>query len=148
MIASSGSSGRHAGNRAGDEKRTWNVTRATKKAIWRENARPPLWKDARETDSRRRRNRRGTPGLEEPPPGHPRAVSRGRRHAPVGRVCRRLQVRPVGTVPRHRGERDRPGLSAHRHSAKALWPIPGSGRGRAAGTTVYHPPSSYQRHHA
>ena len=59
---SSGSSGRHAGNRAGDEKRTWNVTRATKKAILRENARPTLWKDARETDSRRRRNRRGTPG--------------------------------------------------------------------------------------
>ena len=33
-----------------------------KKAISRENARPTLGKDARETDSRRRRNRRGTPG--------------------------------------------------------------------------------------
>ena len=62
MIASSGSSGRHTGNRASDEKRTWSVTRATKKAISRENARPTLWKDTRETDSRRRRNRRGTPG--------------------------------------------------------------------------------------
>ena len=62
MIVSSGSSGRHAGNRAGDEKRTRNVTRATKKAISRENAQPTLWKDAREMDSRRRRNRRGTPG--------------------------------------------------------------------------------------
>ena len=39
-----------------------------------------------------------------------------------------------------RWDRERPGLSAHRHSAKALWPVPGSGRGRAAGTTVYHPP--------
>ena len=57
-----GSSGRHAGNRAGDGRRTWNVTRATKKAISRENARPTLWKDARETDSRRRRIRHGTPG--------------------------------------------------------------------------------------
>ena len=34
----------------------------TKKAISRENARPTLWKDTGETDSRRRRNRRGTPG--------------------------------------------------------------------------------------
>ena len=88
------------------------------------------------------------PRLEEPPAGHPRAVSGVPRPAPAGRICRRLQVRPVGMVPRHRGGRDRPGLSAHSHSAKTLWPIPGTGRGRAAGTTVYHPPSSYQRHHA
>ena len=43
---------------SGDERQTWNVTRA----ISRENARPMLRKDARETDSRRRRNRCGTPG--------------------------------------------------------------------------------------
>ena len=61
MTASSGSSGQHAENRAGDERRTWSVTRAIKRAISRENARPTR-KDARETDSRRRRNRRGTPG--------------------------------------------------------------------------------------
>ena len=62
MIVSSGSSRRHAENRAGDEKRTWSATRAIKKAISRESAQPTLRKDARETDSRRRRNRRGTPG--------------------------------------------------------------------------------------
>ena len=37
------------------------INRAIKKAISRENARPTR-KDARETDSRRRRNRHGTPG--------------------------------------------------------------------------------------
>ena len=52
MIASSRSSGRHAENRAGDEKRTWSATRATKKAILRESARPTLRKAAWETDSR------------------------------------------------------------------------------------------------
>ena len=41
--------------------RTWSVTCSIKRAISRENARPTR-KDARETDSRRRRNRRGTPG--------------------------------------------------------------------------------------
>ena len=60
----------------------------------------------------------------------------------VGRICRRFQARPVGTVPRHRRGRDRPGLSAHSHPAETLWPLPGSGRGRAAGTTVYHLPSA------
>ena len=61
MTASSGSSGRHAESRADDERQTWSVTRAIKMAISRENARP-TWKDARETDSRPRRIRRGTPG--------------------------------------------------------------------------------------
>ena len=61
MTENSGSSGRHADNRAGDERRTWSVTRAIRRAISRGNARPTR-KDARETDSRRRRNRRGTPG--------------------------------------------------------------------------------------
>ena len=60
-IESSGSSGRHAGNQAGAGRQTWSVTRATRRAISRGNARPTR-KDARETDSRRRRNRRGTPG--------------------------------------------------------------------------------------
>ena len=41
----------------------------------------------------------------------------------------------------------RPGLSAHSHPAETLWPIPGSSTGRAAGTTVYHPPSARQGHH-
>ena len=54
MTASSGSSGRHAENRADDERRTWSVTRAIKRAISQENARPTR-KDAREMDSRRRR---------------------------------------------------------------------------------------------
>ena len=62
MITSSGSSGWHAENQAGDEKRTWSATHAIKKAISRESARPTLQKDAREMDSRRCRNRRGTPG--------------------------------------------------------------------------------------
>ena len=48
-------------DRAGDEKQTWNVTRATKKDTSRGSARPTLLKDIRETDSRRRHNRRGTP---------------------------------------------------------------------------------------
>ena len=61
MTASSGSSGRHAKNRAGDEKRTWSATRAIKKAISRENARLTR-KDDRETDSHRPSNKRGTPG--------------------------------------------------------------------------------------
>ena len=60
---------------------------------------------------------------------------------------KRFQARSVGTVPRHRGGRDRQGLPAHSHPAETLWPIPGSGRGRAARTTVYHPPSTYQGHH-
>ena len=59
---SSENSGRHAGNRAGDRRQTWNVTRATKKDTSRGNVRPTLLKDAREKDSRRRHNRRGTPG--------------------------------------------------------------------------------------
>ena len=59
---SSENSGRHAGNRAGDGRQTWNVTHATKKDISRGNVRPTLLKDARETDSRRHHNRRGTPG--------------------------------------------------------------------------------------
>ena len=61
MTENSGSSGRHAENRAGDGRRTWSVTLAIRRAISRGNARPTR-KDARETDSRRRRNRRGTPG--------------------------------------------------------------------------------------
>ena len=59
MTESSGSSGRRAENRA--ERQTWSVTRAIRRAISRGNA-PPTRKDAQETDSRRRRNRRGTPG--------------------------------------------------------------------------------------
>ena len=43
-------SGRHTGNRAGDERQTWNATCATKKAISRENAQPTLRNDAWETD--------------------------------------------------------------------------------------------------
>ena len=61
MTESSGSSGRRAENRAGDGRQTWSVTRAIRRAISRGNA-PPTRKDARETDSRRRRNRSGTPG--------------------------------------------------------------------------------------
>ena len=52
---------RENSGRAGDEKQTWNVTRATKKDTSRGSARPTLLKDIRETDSRRRHNRRGTP---------------------------------------------------------------------------------------
>ena len=62
MIESRENSGRHAGNRAGDGRQTLNVTRATKKDTSRGSARPTLLKDIRETDSRRRHNRRGTPG--------------------------------------------------------------------------------------
>ena len=59
---SSENSGRHDGNRAGDGRQTWTVTRATKKDISRGNVRPTLLKDAREMDSRHRHNRHGTPG--------------------------------------------------------------------------------------
>ena len=61
MTESSGSSGRRAENRAGVGRQTWSVTRAIRRAISRGNA-PPTRKDAREKDSRRRHNRRGTPG--------------------------------------------------------------------------------------
>ena len=61
MTESSRSSGRRAENRAGVGRQTWSVTRAIRRAISRGNA-PPTRKDARETDSRRRRNRRGTTG--------------------------------------------------------------------------------------
>ena len=47
MTASSGSSGQHAENRAGDKRRTWSVTRAIRRAISRGNARPTQ-KDARD----------------------------------------------------------------------------------------------------
>ena len=49
-------SGRHAGNRAGDGRQKWNVTRATKKGTSRGSARPTLLKDVRETDSHRHHN--------------------------------------------------------------------------------------------
>ena len=72
MTESSGSSGRHAGNQAGVGRQTWTVTRAIRRAISRGNAQPPR-KDARETDSRRRRNRRGTPrGCRDRGVGHDR----------------------------------------------------------------------------
>ena len=51
-----------AGKRAGDGRQTWNVTRATKKDTSRGSSRQTLLKDVRETDSRRRHNRRGAPG--------------------------------------------------------------------------------------
>ena len=72
MTESSGSSGRHAENQAGVGRQTWSVTRAIRRAISRGNA-PPTRKDARETDSRRRRNRRGTPrGCGDRGAGHDR----------------------------------------------------------------------------
>ena len=54
-------SGRLARKWADDGRPTWNVTLATKRDTSRGSARLTQLKDARETDSRRRHNRRGAP---------------------------------------------------------------------------------------
>ena len=58
MTGTRENSGRHAGKRAGDGRQTWNDTCATKKDTSRGSVRPTPPKDARETGSRPRHNRR------------------------------------------------------------------------------------------
>ena len=65
------------------------------------------------------------PGLEEPSTHDSRSVFRGRRPVGPGGVRCRIQAGSMGAIPPHRGGRGRPGLSADRYFAEALWPIPG-----------------------
>ena len=85
------------------------------------------------------------PGLEEPFTHDSRSVFRGRRPVGPGGVRCWIQAGSMGAIPPHRGGRGRPGLSADRYFAEALWPIPGRSQRGAAGSTIYHPHSLTRR---
>ena len=88
------------------------------------------------------------PGLEEPSTHDSRSVFRGRRPVGPGGVRCWIQAGSMGAIPPHRGGRGRPGLSADRYFAEALWPIPGRSQRGAAGSTIYHPHSSHEGYDA